>query len=71
MRSLRGQEIPITTPCPLASYTVEHRATMYFDTPSEVRNDPEGEGLRLMHSLEVTAHVLGQEALEDRCLVFI
>jgi len=30
------------------SYTAEHRATMYFDTPCEVRNDPEGEGLRLM-----------------------
>jgi para-nitrobenzyl esterase len=30
------------------AYTAEHRATMYFDTPCEVRNDPEGEGLRLM-----------------------
>jgi para-nitrobenzyl esterase len=30
------------------SYTAEHRSTMYFDTPCEVRNDPEGEGLRLM-----------------------
>jgi len=30
------------------TYTAEHRATMYFDTPCEVRNDPEGEGLRLM-----------------------
>jgi len=29
-------------------YTAEHRATMYFDTPCEVRNDPEGEGLKLM-----------------------
>src|SRR6266850_737504 len=29
-------------------YTAEHRATMYFNTPCEVRNDPEGEGLRLM-----------------------
>jgi para-nitrobenzyl esterase len=28
--------------------TAERRATMYFDTPCEVRNDPEGEGLRLM-----------------------
>ena len=30
------------------TYTAEHWATMYFDTPCEVRNDPEGEGLRLM-----------------------
>jgi para-nitrobenzyl esterase len=30
------------------TYTVEHRATMYFDTHCAVRNDPEGEGLRLM-----------------------
>jgi len=30
------------------AYTAEHRATMYFDAPCEVRNDPEGEGLRLM-----------------------
>ncbi len=30
------------------TYTAEHRATMYFNTPCEVRNDPEGEGLRLM-----------------------
>jgi para-nitrobenzyl esterase len=30
------------------TYTAEHQATMYFDTPSEVRNNPEGEGLRLM-----------------------
>jgi para-nitrobenzyl esterase len=30
------------------TYKAEHRATMYFDTPCEVRNDPEGEGLRLM-----------------------
>jgi para-nitrobenzyl esterase len=29
-------------------YTGEHRATMFFDTPCEVRNDPEGEGLRLI-----------------------
>jgi para-nitrobenzyl esterase len=30
------------------TYTAEHRATMYFDKPCEVRNHPEGEGLRLM-----------------------
>jgi para-nitrobenzyl esterase len=30
------------------TYTSEHRATMYFDAPCKVRNDPEGEGLRLM-----------------------
>jgi para-nitrobenzyl esterase len=30
------------------TYTAEHRATIYFDTPCEVRNDPEGEGLRLI-----------------------
>src|SRR5258708_7859682 len=30
------------------TYTAEHRATMYFDTPCEVRNEPEREGLRLM-----------------------
>jgi para-nitrobenzyl esterase len=30
------------------TYTAEHRATMYFDAPCKVRNDPEGEGLRLM-----------------------
>ena len=30
------------------AYTAEHHATMYFDTPCEVRNDPEEEGLRLM-----------------------
>lgn len=30
------------------TYTAEHRATMYFDTPCQVRNDAEGEGLRLM-----------------------
>jgi len=30
------------------TYTAEHRTTMYFNTPCEVRNDPEGEGLRLM-----------------------
>jgi len=30
------------------AYTPKHHATMYFDTPCEVRNDPEEEGLRLM-----------------------
>jgi para-nitrobenzyl esterase len=30
------------------TYTAEHRATMYFDAPCAVRNDPEGEGLRLI-----------------------
>src|SRR6266481_2069708 len=30
------------------AYTAEHRETMYFNTPCEVRNDPEREGLRLM-----------------------
>jgi para-nitrobenzyl esterase len=30
------------------TYIAEHRATMYFDTPCKVRNDPEGEGLRLI-----------------------
>ena len=30
------------------AYTSEQRATMYFDTPCAVRNDPEREGLRLM-----------------------
>jgi para-nitrobenzyl esterase len=30
------------------TYTAEHQATLYFDTPCEVRNNPEGEGLRLM-----------------------
>jgi para-nitrobenzyl esterase len=30
------------------TYTSEHRATMYFDTPCAVRNDPEGEALRLI-----------------------
>jgi para-nitrobenzyl esterase len=29
------------------TYTSQQRATMYFDTPCAVRNDPEGEGLRL------------------------
>ena len=31
-------------------YTAEQRATMYFDTPCEVLDDPEGEGLRLIAS---------------------
>ena len=30
------------------AYTSEQRATMYFDTPCAVRNNPEGEGLRLI-----------------------
>jgi len=30
------------------AYTSEQRATMYFDTPCTVRNNPEGEGLRLI-----------------------
>src|SRR6266850_2527786 len=30
------------------AYTSEQRATMYFDTPCAVRNDPEREGLRLI-----------------------
>ncbi|MCU1271543.1 MAG: Carboxylesterase [Acidobacteriaceae bacterium] len=30
------------------AYTSERRATMYFDAPCAVRNDPEGEGLRLI-----------------------
>src|SRR6267154_2837162 len=30
------------------AYTSEQRATMYFDTSCAVRNDPEGEGLRLI-----------------------
>jgi para-nitrobenzyl esterase len=30
------------------AYTADTRATMYFDTPCEVRNDPEGKGLRLI-----------------------
>lgn len=29
-------------------YTSERRATMQFDRPCEVRNDPEGQGLRLI-----------------------
>jgi para-nitrobenzyl esterase len=30
------------------AYTTHNRATMYFDTSCEVRNDPEGKGLRLI-----------------------
>jgi para-nitrobenzyl esterase len=30
------------------TYAAENRATMYFDSPCEVRNNPEREGLRLM-----------------------
>jgi para-nitrobenzyl esterase len=30
------------------AYTAHDRATMYFDTSCEVRNDPEGKGLRLI-----------------------
>jgi para-nitrobenzyl esterase len=30
------------------TFTSEQRATMYFDTPCAVRNDPEGEGLKLI-----------------------
>jgi para-nitrobenzyl esterase len=30
------------------TYMAERQATLYFDTPCEVRNNPEGEGLRLM-----------------------
>ncbi len=30
------------------AYTPESRATMYFDAPCEVRNDPEGRGLRII-----------------------
>jgi para-nitrobenzyl esterase len=30
------------------AYTSEHRATMYFDVPCAIRNNPEGEGLRLI-----------------------
>jgi para-nitrobenzyl esterase len=30
------------------TYTAEDRASMYFDTPCQVRHDAEGEGLRLM-----------------------
>jgi para-nitrobenzyl esterase len=34
------------------AYTSEQRATMYFDTSCAVRNDPEGEGLRLIAQSE-------------------
>lgn len=30
------------------AYTADARATMYFDTPCEVRNDPEGKGLKII-----------------------
>jgi para-nitrobenzyl esterase len=30
------------------AYTSEQRATMYLDAPCAVRNNPEGEGLRLI-----------------------
>ena len=30
------------------AYTADTRATMYFDTPCEVRNDPEGKGLKII-----------------------
>jgi para-nitrobenzyl esterase len=30
------------------TYTADSRATMYFDAPCEVRNDPEGRGLRII-----------------------
>jgi len=30
------------------SYTADTRATMYFDAPCDVRNDPEGNGLRII-----------------------
>ena len=30
------------------AYTADTRATMYFDTPCAVRNDPEGNGLRII-----------------------
>jgi para-nitrobenzyl esterase len=33
---------------PWPAYTPEQRATMYFDTSCAVRNNPEGEGLRLI-----------------------
>ena len=32
------------------AYTPEKRATMIFDTPCRVKNDPEGEGVRLLKS---------------------
>jgi para-nitrobenzyl esterase len=33
---------------PWPAYTAKQRATMYFDTPCQLRNDPEREGLRLI-----------------------
>jgi para-nitrobenzyl esterase len=36
---------------PWPKYTSEHRATMQFDTPCEVRNDPESQGLKLIADL--------------------
>jgi para-nitrobenzyl esterase len=30
------------------AYTADSRSTMYFDAPCEVRNDPEGKGLRMI-----------------------
>ena len=30
------------------TYNADNRATMYFDTPCEVRNNPEGNGLRII-----------------------
>jgi para-nitrobenzyl esterase len=30
------------------AYTADTRATMYFDAPCEVRNDPEGKGLKII-----------------------
>jgi para-nitrobenzyl esterase len=30
------------------AYAGDTRATMYFDTPCEVRNDPEGKGLKII-----------------------
>jgi para-nitrobenzyl esterase len=33
------------------AYTAETRATMYFNTPCEVRNNPEGNGLRIITNI--------------------
>jgi para-nitrobenzyl esterase len=30
------------------AYTADTRATMFFDAPCEVRNDPEGRGLKII-----------------------
>jgi para-nitrobenzyl esterase len=30
------------------AYTADTRATMFFDTPCEVRNDPERKGLKII-----------------------